>query len=152
MLDKSRIGHSFPAFQVTLEKGRLRFFAEAIGETNPVFLDEATAREAGFRSLPMPPTYAFCVGKEAPNPGDVIALFSVDIADVLHGEQSFNYYSIPCAGDVLTVGRQIVDVYERKNGTLGFIVLRMKATDQADRPLFEATQTIIIKQGSALSP
>ena len=31
MIDRRYIGHSFPAFQVEVEKGRLRFFAKAIG-------------------------------------------------------------------------------------------------------------------------
>ncbi|MFQ5660390.1 MAG: hypothetical protein ACE5GZ_08175 [Gammaproteobacteria bacterium] len=35
MLDKFRIGHDFPLFHVVLEKGALRLFARAIGETNP---------------------------------------------------------------------------------------------------------------------
>ena len=149
MLDKSRIGYSFPAFSATLEKGRLRFFAKAIGETSPVYLDEKAATEAGFHSLPMLPTFAFCLGKEAPDPNDVFALFGIQIADVLHGEQSFQYHRIPCSGDALTVRRTIADVYERKNGSLGFIVLKMEVTDDHARSVFEATQTIIIKQNAA---
>lgn len=149
MLDKSRIGYSFPAFQVTLEEGRLRFFAKAIGETNPAYTDIKAASERGYHSLPMPPTFAFCLGKEAPDPNDVFALFGVNIADVLHGEQSFEYHSVPCARDVLTVRRCVMDVYERKGGSLGFIVLKIEVTGKEDQPVCEAVQTIVIKQRSA---
>ena len=34
---------------------RLKFFAKAIGETNPIYTDEAAALEAGYRALPAPP-------------------------------------------------------------------------------------------------
>ena len=45
MLDRSFIGHKFDAHTVEIEKGRLRFFAKAIGETNPIYFDEAAARD-----------------------------------------------------------------------------------------------------------
>jgi len=55
MLDTSKIGHEFPSFTAEVEKGRLKFFAKAIGETNPIYTDEAAALEAGYRALPAPP-------------------------------------------------------------------------------------------------
>jgi acyl dehydratase len=79
----------------------------------------------------------------------VFALFGIDIADVLHGEQSFEYHRVPCAGEVLTIRRRIEDVYERKNGSLGFIVLRLEVTGEDDHSVCEAVQTIIVKQSSA---
>jgi acyl dehydratase len=57
MLDKSKIGFEFQSFTADVEKGRLRFFAKAIGETNPIYTDEAAAREAGYRALVAPPTF-----------------------------------------------------------------------------------------------
>ena len=50
MLDHSHIGHEFTPFNVDVEKGRLTFFAKAIGETNPVYTDESAAH-AGQRCI-----------------------------------------------------------------------------------------------------
>ncbi len=50
MLDKSFIGHTFPPYEADVEKGRLKFFAKVIGETNPIYTDEAAAREQGHRA------------------------------------------------------------------------------------------------------
>ena len=47
MIDRQFIGHTMPAFEVLVEKGRLRFFAKATGQTDPVYTDEAAARAAG---------------------------------------------------------------------------------------------------------
>ena len=47
MIDRRYIGHALPPFQVDVEKGRLRFFAKATGQTDPVYLDDAAARDAG---------------------------------------------------------------------------------------------------------
>ena len=57
MIDRQYIGHRFPVFQVEVEKGRLRFFAKAIGETDPVYFDEKAAKAAGHPGLLVPPTF-----------------------------------------------------------------------------------------------
>mgnify|MGYP006188918339 FL=1 len=64
MPDKSLIGRSLGVTQCEVEKGRLRFFAKAIGETDPIYTDEAAAREAGHRSLPVPPSFLTCLEAE----------------------------------------------------------------------------------------
>src|SRR3546814_3188119 len=59
MIDTKWIGHRFPAIRWEVEKGRLRFFAKAIGETRPEFIDEDAAKAAGHPSLLAPPTILF---------------------------------------------------------------------------------------------
>ena len=61
MIDKKHIGRTTKPQTVDVEKGRLRFFAKAIGETDPVYTDEAAAKAAGYKSLPAPPTFALCL-------------------------------------------------------------------------------------------
>ena len=41
-----------------VERGRLRFFAETIGLTDPVYFDVEAAKRAGHRDLPVPPTFS----------------------------------------------------------------------------------------------
>ena len=61
MIDRKFIGHAFPVHTTDVEKGRLRFFAKAIGETNPIYTEESAAKDAGYRAIPAPPTYLFCL-------------------------------------------------------------------------------------------
>ena len=49
MIDKKYIGMALPKATLEIEKGRLRFFAKAIGETDPVYTDEAAAKRRGLR-------------------------------------------------------------------------------------------------------
>ena len=51
MIDKKHIGKVLPSFSATAEAGQLRFFAKSIGETNPIYLDEQAARDAGHPAL-----------------------------------------------------------------------------------------------------
>ena len=56
-MDRNAIGReSKPAIN-EVEKGSIRKFAEAIGETNPIYFEEAAARAAGYRSVVAPPTF-----------------------------------------------------------------------------------------------
>ena len=54
MLDRSLIGYRSPSCTLEVERGRLRQFAHAIGETRPEYLEAAAARAAGFPDLPVP--------------------------------------------------------------------------------------------------
>ena len=144
MLDRSKIGHVFPAFDIKLEKGLLSLFARAIGETNPIYTDEEAARGVGHSSLPMPLTYAFCLGKFISDPSDTLHLFNLDFAGVVHGEQEFHYYGFACAGDTVIGQKRVTDVYERKQGALEFIVVTTEFKDAAGSLLCEAIQTIVV--------
>lgn len=136
-LNPSVVGTELPTTTITLDRGRLRFFAKAIGETNPVYTDVDAATGAGHPDLPAPPTFLFSIELEAPDPFAYLAALGVDLRFVLHGEQSFVYHEIAYAGDELVADPRITDVYTKKAGTLQFIVkdtavIRADATPIAD--------------------
>jgi len=143
MIDKALIGKTFPPYAVEAEKGRLRFFAKAIGETDPIFVDEAAARAAGYRSLPLPPTFLFTMEIDRPDPLAWFYEVGLDLPKVLHGEQSFTYYMQACAGDILTFASRIVDVYDKKNGALDFIVKETRVTDQTGSHVADLRSVIV---------
>ncbi len=57
MVDRNFIGYRPDPFDVEVEKGRLRLFAKAVGEDDPIYVDEQAAKAAGHRSLPVMPTF-----------------------------------------------------------------------------------------------
>jgi acyl dehydratase len=131
MADKSLIGRSTGVTTSEVEKGRLRFFAKAIGETDPVYFDEVAARAAGYKALPVPPTFLVCLESEGRNPQAIVEdVMGFDLGRILHAEQEFDYHRMAFAGDVLTFETRIVDVYEKKGGTLQFVVQETRVTNQ----------------------
>lgn len=131
MADISLIGRSLGVTSAELEKGRLRFFAKSIGETDPVYTDEAVAHAAGYPSLPMPPTFLFCLEREGRDNDHVVeGIMGFSLSRILHAEQSFTYHRMAFAGDVLTFDSRIVDVYSKKNGALQFVVCETRVTNQ----------------------
>ena len=130
MIDRKYIGYTLPPFEVLVEKGRLKFFAKSIGQTDPVYTDDEAARDAGHPALPVPPTFLFCLEMEAPDPAAIRNLLGMDYRRLLHGEQGFVYERMAYAGDVLTFEQRVDDIYDKKNGALEFVVRLTQVTNQ----------------------
>ena len=147
MLDRSKIGYEFPSFSAEVEKGRLRFFAKAIGETNPIYTDEAAARGAGYASLPAPPTFPMVLDMAAPEDLPVLDLLKIDIARILHGSQEFEYFAPICAGDTIVITSRISDMFDKKGGALDFVVSENTYTNQNGQRVARATSTLVVRNG-----
>jgi len=147
VLSPASIGYRTPTFTVEVEKGRLRLFAKAVGETDPVYSDEATAQAAGYRSLPVPPTFYFCLEMEREDPYDWFAALNIPLGKVLHGEQAFIYRQTACAGDTLHFSGEVVDIYAKKAGALEFLVHRNFVASPAGEAIAQFDRTIVIRHG-----
>lgn len=145
MIDRRFIGHVLTPFTAVAEVGRLRFFAKAIGETDPVYTDLAAARAAGHPSLPLLPTFLFSMEFEAPNPAEVQQLLGMDLRRILHGEQHFSYHRMAHAGEELRFEPRITDIYDKKNGALEFVVRDTAVTDAAGRPVARLRRVIVLR-------
>ena len=141
------IGHSFPPFSVDVEKGRLKFFAQAIGQDDPVYSDEAAARAAGHPALPVPPTFLFCLEMDAPDPGAMKDLLDMPLPKVLHGEQRFTYHAMAYAGDTLTFEQRIADIYAKKGGLLEFVVRETRVTNQRGQHIADLNSITVVRHG-----
>ena len=149
MIDRRWIGHNLGASVLPIERSRLRFFAKAIGETDPVYVDEDSARAAGYADLPAPPTFLFAAELDSGATDRLLADLEVPIANILHGEQGFSYHRAACAGDVVTVESSIVDIYDKKGGALEFIVKSSKAVNQRDELVAELRTVIVVRNPGA---
>lgn len=146
-MNRDLVGKEYEPFTFEVEKGRIRLFAQAIGETDPIYFDEAAARDAGYRSLPVPPTFPFSITMESRQPFRPIEDLGVDITRSMHGEQGFTYHADICAGDVISGRQKIVDMYEKKGGALLFIVTETRLENQDGRHVADLRSSIVVRQG-----
>ncbi|MZD04132.1 MaoC family dehydratase [Streptomyces sp. SID5785] len=121
-LDQSFVGRTYPPtapYEVGREK--IREFAEAVGDTNPAYVDRAAAVALGHDDVIAPPTFVFAITFKAA--GEVVhdPELGLDYSRVVHGDQKFAYSRPVRAGDRLTVtstiegikslaGNDIIDV------------------------------------------
>jgi len=146
MIDRRWIGHRLEATQFTVERGRLRFFAQAIGETGPVYIDLEAARIAGHADLPAPPTFLFSAELDSGAIFSMLEMLGIDIGKILHGEQSFSYHKEVIAGDTLTVHSTITDICERKGGALQLVVKQSEVVNQRAETVARMRSVIVVKQ------
>lgn len=105
------VGKVYPtteAYQVSREK--LREFATAIGDHNPVYHEVTAAQAHGYTDVVAPPTFAFALTMRAL----ATVMFDPDLAMVypriVHGEQSFHFRRPIIAGDELVVDAVITSI------------------------------------------
>ncbi len=146
MQAESLTNKEYAPFTVEVEKGRLRLFAKAIGESNPIYSDEEAAQRAGYPSILAPPTFAFTIAMDAEQPLKVIEDLGVDKTQTMHAEQHFSYHAPICAGDRITGRQRVVDSFEKKGGALRFIVTETRLQNQRQELVADLRTVIVIKQ------
>lgn len=145
MIDKSLLGRQTPPAHIQIERGAIRRFAEAIGDQNPLYHDEAAAQAAGFPSLVAPPTFPITIDAS----GELRDALGVPEQRLLLSEQSVENQRPIVAGDRLTVWARVASVEEREapGGALGVVTLESEGHDDSGATVFRSRQTLIVRRG-----
>ncbi|HVI94386.1 MAG TPA: MaoC family dehydratase N-terminal domain-containing protein [Anaeromyxobacter sp.] len=145
MLDRSLIGRESEPVVHDVERTAIRRFADALGDPNPLYQDEAVAKSAGYPALVAPPTFAAAL-----TANDRFR-HSLDLGtrSILHSEQQLEYARALVAGDRITVVSRVADVLERPSasGPMDVIVLEDEARDDKGEVVFRARATLILRRG-----
>ena len=146
MVDQSAVGREFTPVTARVEPGRLRFFLDTLGESNPLYRDAAAARAAGHAATPVPPTYLFCLEMmDAAEPFEFLTALDIDLARVLHGEQRFDYHAPVVVGDVLTFRPRVTDVTDKKGGVMTLVIVETSVTNQNGVHVADVSRTVVIR-------
>jgi len=148
-IDRSLIGTVDTPYFVDIEAGWIRRFAEAIGDDNPLYHDEAFARAHGYEGLVAPPTFptAFRAPREAP------WTEKLDRRRILAGEQAFEYARPIVAGMRIECRTSFTGVDE-KVGSKGRMELLRQANsgyDREGRLIFVHRRTTVYRALAALA-
>lgn len=145
MIDKTFIGHQLKPSVLTVDRTRLRFFAKAVGETNPIYVDPDAAQAAGYADIPAPPTFLFAAELDSGATDQLLKDLDIPLSRLLHGEQSFRYHQPVCAGDTVTVRSTITDIYDKKGGKLEFAVKNSSVTNQRGELVAELRTVLVVR-------
>src|ERR1700733_5785708 len=142
-IDKSIVGKTGKPFTVPIEWSKVREFARAIRDPNPVYFNpELAQQECG--GIPVPPTFlqaaSFWVS------ADSIPAGEFDLRRVLHGEQAFELRKWADGADPLTGVSRIADVYEKegdRGGKMTFMVTEIEYKNQKGETVAFARGTLV---------
>jgi hypothetical protein len=132
-VNRAVIGKEYPPYPVTVERGRIKDFARAIGDLNPFYLDDAVGRASAWGDVIAPPTFPITFRDEQADTGAMLQDLGVDISRLLHGEQEFELFAELRPGQTYLCRPRIVDIYEKtgRSGPMAFVVRETAVTDGA---------------------
>ena len=123
-----------------VEKGSVQRFAEAVGDANPLWNDEAAARQSPYGGIIAPPTFLRSVRLERPQ-----LPFDVPFKRLLDGGSEWEYFGPVRVGDRITAVSRIMDVSERSGrlGAMLFTVAETSYTNQLGELVATQRNTLI---------
>lgn len=123
MINRSFIGFRTTPSTIGIDAWRVQLFCQAIGETNPIYWDQTAATAAGLPCCPLPPTFLKAIEGEHYSSAALLGKLKVPLRGVLHVEQSFTHVAPVYVGDLIEVCREVVDMVDKKGGTMTFITV-----------------------------
>ncbi len=112
-LPSDKIGKLYPPFDYAVGREKVREYAAAVGETNPLHFELEAARAAGYPDLLAPPMFVVVYCSSA----FMTALFDpeleIDFAHLVHGAQEFRWEHPVVAGDEITTALTFAASSER---------------------------------------
>ena len=142
-INRSLIGKWGPEGKMRVEFGKIREFARAVKEDNPLYFDEALCLA--------PPTFLMTMALWIGGLGESRSAVKLDLPRVLHGEQEFEYLRPIRPGDVLIARGRTKDVFEKdgkRGGKMLFVITETEFTNQRGEVAAYSRSTLIQTEGA----
>jgi acyl dehydratase len=142
-VDTKAAGKTYEPKIYAVGREKVREYANAVGETNPVHLDVEAARAAGYADVVAPPMFAVVYSAPAMAPAVLDPDVGINLAMMVHGGQEFAWGQPVVAGDEITTTASVKDISERDGK--GFYVFETVSTNQDGDTVATGTWTNIVR-------
>lgn len=155
MADKSKLGMLFPPYVIKAEEVKIAEFAMAVSQKdsktkiNPIYADVEAAKKAGYRGIPIPPTFptSFMFWTGGGLMGIIKAL-GANLGRILHAEEEYEYFGTVCAGDVITGQMKVVDMFDKEKKDkpgkpMEFTILETEMKNQRGELVIKVRTTLV---------
>ena len=137
------IGKTYPASDYAIGREKIREYAAAVGETNPLYFDVDAAREAGYADVVAPPMFAVVYGARSVGPAILDPDVGINFAMMVHAGQEFVWGPLVVAGDEITTTASVKDISDR--GGMAFYVFETVSENQRRETVCTGTWTQIVR-------
>ena len=137
MADKALIGKETPTVVAEVLAEETIPFAKALGDLNPLFIDEEAA----------PPTFPVTLAAGNMDP-DLFFELELNFASIVHGEQEFVYFKPLKVGQKIKIEGRVADITEKqgRSGILDVVVLETTGYDEEAEKVYIARMTLLSKR------
>lgn len=141
MLEKF-IGKKSEKVRNVIERGAVIKFAEAIGDSSPIFIDEETGKLSSYKQNIAPLTFPVTFD------GGAIPGWVLPSNGLIHGEQIYRYKRPLLVGEVVYCWNEVTNYYEKegKTGEMGFLVMTLHGEDEKGNLIFTEQRNIILNE------
>jgi acyl dehydratase len=149
-----------------VERSEVRRFAQAVMDDDPIFWDDAYARNTRYGAVVAPPLFPLFAHRRSPQAPDPLDTAATDpdfdgfvglltsglppvplpmLPRLLNGGNEVELYQLPRLGDRITARAKYLDIYEKtgRSGTMVFIVVETRYTNQHEDLLLISRLTLI---------
>jgi acyl dehydratase len=137
------VGKTYAPTVYAVGREKIREYALAVGETNPLHLDPAAARAAGFRDVVAPPMFCVVYCGQSLGPAIFDPEVGINFALMVHGGQEFVWGPLVVAGDEITTTVSVKSIEERAGN--GFYAFESQSVNQDGETVCTGTWTNIVR-------
>ena len=137
------VGKTYAPATYAVGREKIREYALAVGEANPLHLDVAHARRKGYRDLVAPPMFCVVYCGAALGPVMFDPEVGIDFARLLHSAQEFRWGPLVIAGDEIATTMTVKDISAR--GEMGFYTFESVSTNQDGATVCVGTWSNIVR-------
>jgi acyl dehydratase len=142
-LNTEAIGKTYPPAIYAVGREKIREYAAAVGETNPLHHDLQAARAAGYDDLIAPPMFVVVYAARAMGPAILDPEVGINLMMMVHGGQEFRWGAVVVAGDEITTTASVKDIADR--GGMAFYVFESVSENQRGEAVCTAKWTNIVR-------
>ena len=142
-MNTDAVGKTYAPTVYAVGREKIREYALAVGETNPLHLDPEAARAAGFPDVVAPPMFCVVYCGQSMGPPLFDPEVGIDFALMVHGGQEFVWGPLVVAGDEITTTVSVKSIEARAGN--GFYVFESRSTNQDGETVCTGTWTNIVR-------
>jgi acyl dehydratase len=139
------IGKTYPPTNYAVGREKVREYAYAVGETNPLYLDVEAAHAAGHDDVVAPPMFAVVYSFPSVMPVFFDPELGIDFSRLVHGGQEFTWGPLVVAGDEIATTLTVANISSRAGNI--FFVFETTSTNQRGETVCVGKWTNIVRGG-----
>lgn len=145
-MNREVVGKEYPPITYEVGREKIREYALAIKEDNPLYLDPEFARRSKYGTVVAPPTFAAVYYGRLLEALYTDSELDLDISRVVHAEQEFTFGEVVRSGDLITTRATIDAVFSkesRSGATRDFMIIRTTSLNQDGKMVCEGKATLV---------
>jgi acyl dehydratase len=141
------VGKTYPPVTYAVGREKIKEYARAGGETNPLHLDHEVARGAGHADVVAPPMFAVVYAGAAMTAPLYDPEQGIDFPHLVHGAQEIRGGPLVIAGDEIETRTEVKSISQRAG--MGFFVFETVSVNQRGETVCTGTWTDIVRTANA---